>query len=100
MPNSKSNPEIDQSNIYQIRVKGLLDSQWSDWFDGLTIKPDQDDTTLITGPVIDDAALHGLLKKVRDSGMRLISVNLIKADQEDIVEYEQLKPEEGSYSDN
>jgi len=69
-PNSKS-------NIYHIRVKGQLDQQWADWFEGMTISPNEDNTTLIIGPVIDDAALHGLLKKVRDAGLRLLSVNQI-----------------------
>ena len=90
---SLSEPNFDHSNIYQIRVKGHLDIEWSDWFDGLTIRLCEDDTTLITGPVIDDAALHGLLKKVRDSGMRLLSVNIVEADQADIVENEQSEPD-------
>jgi len=75
-PNSKS--DLERSNIYQIRVKGHLDQEWADWFDGMTIALDEDGTTLITGPVIDDAALHGLLKRVRDSGLRLLSVNNIQ----------------------
>lgn len=73
--NSKSG--LDHSNIYQIRVQGHLDHQWENWFEGMTITPNEDNTTLIVGPVIDDAALHGLLKKVRDSGLRLLSVNHI-----------------------
>jgi hypothetical protein len=74
--NSKSDSE--QSNRYQIRVKGNLDPQWSDWFEGMAVKPDEDGTTLITGVVVDDAALHGLLKRVRDSGLRLLSVNQVE----------------------
>jgi len=66
---------IDHTIIYQIRIRGHLDRRWSEWFDGMTISPEEDGTTLITGPVIDDAALYGLLKKVRDSGMQLLSVN-------------------------
>jgi hypothetical protein len=58
---------------YKIRLKGHLDSQWTDWFGGLTITLEDDDT-LLTGPVGDQAALHGLLKKVRDLGMPLVSV--------------------------
>jgi hypothetical protein len=77
-PNSTT--DFDQSNIYQIRLKGNLDHQWSDWFEGMSVTPDEDNTTLITGPVVDDAALHGLLKRVRDSGLRLISVNKIETD--------------------
>lgn len=72
-PNPESNPR--GTKVYQIKIKGHLGSQWSDWFDSLTITPDEDGNTLLTGSVIDDAALHGLLKKVRDLGMPLISFN-------------------------
>ena len=64
--------------VYQIRLKGHLGSQWTDWFDGLTITLAEDGDTLLTGPVIDQAALHGLLKKVRDLGMPLLSVNRVQ----------------------
>jgi hypothetical protein len=82
---NKSNPKScsRQPTIYQIRIKGHLGDQWSDWFDGLTITPDEDGDTCLTGPVIDDAALHGLLKKVRDLGMPLLSVNRVKTGQAD-----------------
>jgi hypothetical protein len=66
----------DEEAVYQIRVKGILDECWSDWFDGLTITP-QDDETLLTGPVRDQAALHGLLARVRDLGLPLLSVERI-----------------------
>lgn len=59
---------------YQIRIKGHLDSQWTDWFEGLTIILEEDGNTLLTGQVVDQAALHGLLKKARDLGMPLVSV--------------------------
>jgi hypothetical protein len=68
--------KFDKPGIYQIRVKGVLDEKWSDWFDGLTITW-QDDETLLTGPVRDQAALHGLLAKVRDLGLPLLSVKRI-----------------------
>jgi len=60
---------------YQIRIKAHLDSQWTDWFEGLTITLEANGDTLLTGPVIDQSALHSLLKKIRDLGMPLISVN-------------------------
>jgi hypothetical protein len=72
---NKFNPKTDPSKptVYKIRIKGQLDPEWTDWFEGLTITLENGDT-LLTGPVIDQAALHGLLKKVRDLGMPLISV--------------------------
>jgi len=73
---NKRNPIIDpdQPVIYEIRIKGHLGSQWTDWFEGLTITLEDNGDTLLTGPVVDQAALHGLLKKVRDLGMPLVSV--------------------------
>jgi hypothetical protein len=70
------NPKTDQSQpmVYQIRLEGHLGNQWSDWFSGMTIALEEDGNTLLTGPVVDQAALHGLLKKVRDLGMSLVSV--------------------------
>jgi hypothetical protein len=65
--------------IYQIKIKGILDSQWTDWFGGMTISPTEDGDTLLTGPIEDQSALHGLLKKVRDLGMPLISVSPIES---------------------
>ena len=75
----KSTPS--QTVIYQIRIKGHLGSQWTDWFQGLTITLQEDGDTLLTGPVTDQAALHGLLKKVRDLGMPLVSVNQVQLDE-------------------
>jgi hypothetical protein len=65
---------FDKQGVYQIRVKGNLDRKWSDWFDGLTIRPQAGDETLLVGPVADQAALHGLLAKIRDLGLPLLSV--------------------------
>jgi len=71
-PDSKTDP--NQPMVYQIRVKGHLESQWTDWFGGLTIRLEDNGETLLTGPVADQSALHGLLRKVRDLGMPLVSV--------------------------
>lgn len=67
--------------IYQIRIKGHLGYGWTDWFDDLNITLDENGDTLLTGPVVDQAALHGLLKKVRDLGMPLVSVNCLDSGQ-------------------
>ena len=66
--------EFDKRATYEIRVQGNLEPRWSDWFDGFTITPQADDSTLLVGPVADQPALHGLLAKVRDLGLPLISV--------------------------
>jgi hypothetical protein len=68
---------------YEIRLKGHLNSRWSAWFDGLSLTTDSDGTTIIQGPVADQAALHGLLQKVRDVGLPLISVTQIVSEQSD-----------------
>lgn len=70
--NSRINPS--QPTIYKIRIKGHLDPQWTDWFEGLTITLEENGETLLTGLVVDQAALHGLLKRIRDLGMPLVSV--------------------------
>ena len=73
---NEHNPAIEPSHIqvYQIRIKGHLEADWTDWFDGLAITLHDNGETLLTGPVVDQAALHGLLRKVRDLGMVLLSV--------------------------
>jgi hypothetical protein len=63
--------------VYEIRIVGHLPSQWSAWFEDLTVALEPDGTTLLSGPVVDQAALYGLLKKVRDTGLTLIAVNQI-----------------------
>jgi len=72
--------EHDESVLTEIRVKGQLDDRWGDWFDGLTIMLTENGNTLLTGPVVDQAALFGLLRKVRDLGLTLLSVNRVGPD--------------------
>ncbi len=68
-------PDPSQPVVYQIRIKGHLGRQWTDWFEGLTIALEDNGDTLLTGPVVDQAALHGLLRRVRDLGIPLVSVS-------------------------
>jgi hypothetical protein len=67
--------------VYQIRIKGHLGREWTDWFEGLTIQLQDNGETLLTGPVVDQAALYGLLRKVRDVGMPLVSVMRVRPGQ-------------------
>jgi hypothetical protein len=75
---------IDTQNsnakVYEIRLKGHLDARWVKWFDGLAITLDENGNTLLSGLVADQAALHGILKKVRDVGLPLLSVNSVEPD--------------------
>jgi hypothetical protein len=89
---NKRNPIIDsgQPIVYQIRLKGHLSQQWTEWFAGLTITLEEDGNTLLTGPVVDQAALHGLLKKVRDLGMPLLSVNSVEPGLQDTLDNNQV----------
>ena len=75
--------------VYQIRLKGHLGCQWTDWFGGLTITLEENGDTLLTGPVVDQAALYGLLRKVRDLGMPLLSVIQVKPGQADASDVKQ-----------
>ena len=77
----KADPTLPM--IYQIRIKGHVGPQWTEWFEGMTITQEIGGDTFLTGPVIDQAALHGLLKKVRDLGMPLISINPVETGQAD-----------------
>ena len=70
----KLDSETEQATVYQIRIKGHLGGGWSDWFGGLTLTQEENGETLLTGPVVDQAALYGMLKKVRNLGLTLISV--------------------------
>ena len=83
---SKQETDPGQPLVYQIRIVGHLDHQWTDSFGGLTIRLEENGDTLLTGPVVDQAALFGLLKKVRDLGMPLVSVNRVEPGKPDISE--------------
>jgi hypothetical protein len=75
------NSESDETQrpVYQIRIKGHLSRDWTDWFEGLTLTALDNGETLLTGPVADQAALYGLLRKVRDLGIPLLSVICVTA---------------------
>jgi hypothetical protein len=62
-------------DIYQIHIRGQLDDHWSDWFEGLAIQRQADGTTLLVGPVVDQAALHGVIARIRDLGLPLLAVD-------------------------
>jgi hypothetical protein len=74
----------DQPIVYQIQIAGHLRPQWAEWFEGLTITLEPDGTTLLTGPVVDQAALYGLLKKVRDLGLPLVAVNRVEPGEAEV----------------
>ena len=75
--------ESSQQEVYQIKVRGVLGEEWSNWFDGMAVAPDENDPliTTITCTIIDQAALHGILSSIRDLNLKLISVFLIEADK-------------------
>ena len=78
------NADPDQPTIYQIRIKGHLGREWTDWFGGLSITLEENGDTLLTGPVVDQAALHGVLRKVRDLGMTLLVVKHVEPKPADL----------------
>jgi hypothetical protein len=71
----------NQPQCYEIRIKGYLDVRWAEWFEGLTITLEENGNTLLSGPVVDQAALHGLLRQIRDLGLPLLSVNPVEPGQ-------------------
>ncbi len=77
--NLESDP--GQPMVYQFRIKGHLGRQWTDWFEGMAITLEDNGETLLTGPVVDQAALFGLLRKIRDIGTPLLSVVRVEPDQ-------------------
>jgi hypothetical protein len=84
-----SQTDPDQPVIYRIRIKGHLGQHWADWFEGLAITLEDSGETLLTGPVVDQAALHGLLRKVRDLGLSLVSVSPVKPGQTEASEVQE-----------
>ncbi len=84
-------PTTDPSQppVYQIRIKGHLGPQWTEWFEGMAVTREENGDTLLTGPVVDQAALHGLLKKVRDLGLPLLSVIRVETGQGDATNVKQ-----------
>ena len=80
--------KLDQPMVYQIRIKGHLGPRWTDWFGGMTITLEDNGDTLLTGPVVDQAALHGMLRRVRDLGLPLISVTRVEFEQAEVADGE------------
>lgn len=81
-----STADHHEPELYQIRLKGHLDDRWAAWFEGLILTREGNDETLLTGPVVDQAALHGVLRKVRDVGLPLLSVSRVRPSQPDASE--------------
>ena len=78
MGETHASTEGHEPGLYEIRVKGHLNEKWAAWFEGMTITLQDNGDTLLTGPLVDQAALHGVLKKVRDLGLPLISINQVQ----------------------
>ena len=94
IPGGASAADHDGIQQYEIRVKGHLGSRWSAWFDGLSLTAQDDGTTVISGPVVDQAALHGLLQKLRDVGIALVALTQVPPDAS--TERSALEPNEGN----
>jgi hypothetical protein len=82
-------PGSDETAVYQLRIQGHLGAQWTDWFLGLTIVREDNGDTLLTGPVVDQAALYGLLSKVRDLGTPLLYVIRISPEMQSAAQVKQ-----------
>lgn len=87
----KPNPEADQPMVYEFRIKGHLGQQRMEWFERMTVTLGEDGNTLLSGTVVDQSALHGILKKIRDLGMPLLSMNLIESNPADNTDPDQAK---------
>ena len=84
MQPKKNDSTSSNNQVYEIRLQGQLEARWEAWFDGLAITQDPDGNTLLSGPLADQAALHGVLKKVRDLGLPLLSVNPVQINRTDV----------------
>ena len=82
--NGRMGPDQHEAGRYEICLKGHLNRRWAAWFDGLSLSRESDGTTILRGPIPDQAALHGLLQKVRDTGLELVSVVCIERDRPDV----------------
>ncbi len=79
-----STPDRPEAGRYEIRLTGHLDVRWAAWFDGLTVSHESDGTTVLSGAIVDQAALHGVIQRVRDLGLPLVSVSQVETDQPDL----------------
>ena len=86
MNNPSFNAPIVAAHLYEIRIEGHLPCEWSEWFQGMAIAPQTNGETLLRGVMTDQAQLFGVLKKIRDAGMALVSVNRVPADAPDTTE--------------
>jgi hypothetical protein len=87
-----STPDAHEAGRYEIRLTGHLDARWGTWFDGLTVAYEVDGTTVISGRIVDQAALHGLLQRVRDLGLPLVSVSRVEPDPSETTGYQTGQP--------
>ena len=86
-------PSSSKVTVYQLKLKGHLGPQWMNWFEGLTVTLEEEGSTLLSGPVVDQSALHGILKKIRDLGMPLLSVNSVETGTQDTLDNKQVTRE-------
>ena len=84
MRHKMNDPPTSNAPYYKIRLKGHLEARWVQWFEGLAITLEENGNTLLSGPLADQAALHGILKKVRDLGLTLLSVNSVDPDNKEV----------------
>jgi hypothetical protein len=92
-----NDPPTSNAPYYEIRLKGHLEARWVQWFEGLAITLEENGTTLLSGSLVDQAALHGILKKVRDLGLTLLSVNYVEPDTK--VKFPDFRTVKTSHSD-